>query len=134
MRVLGTQRDHFADEQNFPISRAQLTDEDLEYGKKMRDSLKLELENLRAQYQDKVIQLKDEVRNVKTQCNQFICERRVLITKTQLIDEDLEAVKKMRNSLKLGIENLRAQYQEEVTQLEDQLRNVRTQCEQFICE
>jgi hypothetical protein len=80
MRVLGTQRDHFADEQNFPISRAQLTDEDLEYGKKRRDSLKLELENLRAQYQVDVTQLKDEVLTVGTKRNKFTHQQDILIS------------------------------------------------------
>jgi hypothetical protein len=68
--------------------------------------------------------LEDQLSNVRTKFNQFTCERRVLITRAQIIDEDLEAVKKMRDSLKREQENLRAQYQEDVALLEDQLRNI----------
>jgi hypothetical protein len=72
VRIVGTQRDKFTDEQDVPISSAQLTDEDLKTVKKMRDSLKLELENFRAQYQEEDAQLEDQLYNVRTQCHHFI--------------------------------------------------------------
>jgi oligoendopeptidase F len=106
----------------------------LEAVKKMRDSLKPEIKNLRAQVQEEVTQLEDQLSNIRTKGNQVICERRVLITRAQITDDDFEAVKNMRHSLKLEQENLRAQCQEDVNQLEDQLRNARTQCNQFIWE
>jgi chromosome segregation ATPase len=129
LRNVITQCNQFICERRLLITRAQLIDEDLEAVEKMRDSLKLELENLRPQYQEE-----DHLRNVGTQCNQFICERCVLVTRAHLIDEDLEAVDKVRDSLKPEIENLRVPYQKDVSQLEDQLPNVRTQCNQFICD
>jgi DNA-directed RNA polymerase subunit N (RpoN/RPB10) len=123
-----TQCNQLICERRLLITKAQLIDEDLEAVEKMRDSLKLELEYLRAQYQENVAQLEEQLRN---QCNQFICERRVLITRAQLIDEDLEAVKKMRVFMYLEIENLRAQYQEDFVQLEDQLGNIGSQRDHF---
>jgi chromosome segregation ATPase len=133
VRIVRTQCDQFICERRVLITRAQLIDEDLEAVKEVRDSLKRELESLRAQHQEDVAQLKDEVRIVRTQCDQFICERRVLITRAQLIDEDLEAVKEVRDSLKRELESLRAQYQEDVAQLEEQLLNVKTQSIQLVC-
>jgi chromosome segregation ATPase len=134
VRILKNQRGHLVDQDDVLILRAQHTAEDLEAVKKMRDSLKIELGNLQAYYTENVTQLEDELRKARTQCDQLICQQCVLLSRAQRAADDSEAVKKMRDSLKIELGNLRAYYKEDVTQLEDQLRKARTQCDQLMCE
>jgi chromosome segregation ATPase len=104
MHMLKTQRDYFVDEQDVLILRAQRTAEDLEAVKKTRDFLKGELENMRVEQKEAVTQLEEQLCEVRSQCDQLICERRVLIFRAERAARELEDLKS-REALRLKSEN-----------------------------
>jgi hypothetical protein len=116
--------------------------------RKQRDAFRVELENVRAQkdaqslqfaimrarYEEEVSLLKNDVHNIKTQRNCIMDGRDALISRAQSTAEDLEAVTKTRDFLKIELQNMRAEHMEDLNQLEEQLYKVRTQIDRFICE
>jgi hypothetical protein len=74
----------------------------LEAVERERDSLKLELGNLQPEYNVDVTQMQEQLQILRSQCDFFIRERRVLIYRAQSADEKLEAMK-MAEALKMKI-------------------------------
>lgn len=85
-----------------------------------KDALVIELENIRARYEEDVTQLKDQLLFARA-------ERDDQEIRAQRISEDMEAVLEEKSALELKLENFRARYKEDVMQLKDQLHVVKTQ-------
>ncbi|XP_033611191.1 median body protein-like [Cryptotermes secundus] len=107
---------------------------ELENVRAQNDAQKHELANLRAQYQEDVSLLKEDVCFLRTQREQFIDGQDALILRAQRTADDLEATKKMRDSLKLQHENFRAHCECEVTRLHDLLHSANAKIDRFMCE
>jgi hypothetical protein len=107
---------------------------ELEHVRAQNYSQKCEIANLRTRYEEDASLLKDPVRILRTQRDKFIDEEHVPVLNSQRTAEEFDAVEKIRDSLKLELDSLRARYKEDVTQFQDQLHVLRTQCDQLICE
>jgi DNA uptake protein ComE-like DNA-binding protein len=100
--------------------RAQRIAEDLQAMKEEKAAMEAELENIRSRYKKEVTQLKDHLVFLRA-------ERDDLDIQAQRIAEDMETAMEDNGALQLQLENVRAKYKEDVTQLRDQLRVLRAQ-------
>lgn len=100
--------------------RAQRIAEDLEAVKDEKAALDVELVNIRARYKKEVSQLKEQLHTARTQ-------RDEQDLRAQRIAEDMDAVLEDNGVLHLELEGVRARYEEDITQLKDQLNVLRAQ-------